>query len=124
MATRAVDATATHCAASGTSCIDHGYKYGRIFITDAKRVDPPAAPLAPADPEVFAREKDSHQGTDLSPSMGMSRAVHSSLVLRILLKTLTDLVIPISSDLEFPAITSCTSTGDRILFCRRQRGKA
>ena len=56
-----------------------GYKYSHIFITDAKRVDPPAAPLSPAGPEVFAREKDSRQGTDLSPSMEMSRAIHAAI---------------------------------------------
>jgi hypothetical protein len=56
-----------------------GYKYSHIYITDAKRVDPPAAPLTPAGPEVFAREKDSRQGTDVSPSMEMSRAIHAAI---------------------------------------------
>jgi hypothetical protein len=77
--TRAVDATATHARHRVRHAMTTGYKYGHIFITDAKRVDPPAAPLAPAGPEVFAREKDSRQGTDLSPSTEMSRAIHAAI---------------------------------------------
>ncbi|WP_183769290.1 DUF3560 domain-containing protein (plasmid) [Tunturiibacter empetritectus] len=77
--TRAVDATATHARHRVRHAMTTGYKYGHIFITDAKRVDPPAAPLAPADPEVFAREKDLRQGTDVSPSMEMSRAIHAAI---------------------------------------------
>jgi hypothetical protein len=77
--TRAVEATATHARHRVRHAMTTGYKYGHIFITDAKRVDPPAAPLAPAVPEVFAREKDSRQGTDVSPSMEMSRAIHATI---------------------------------------------
>jgi protein-L-isoaspartate O-methyltransferase len=77
--TRAVEATATHARHRVRHAMTTGYKYGHIFITDAKRVDPPAAPLAPAGPEVFAREKDSRQGTDLSPSMEMSRTIHAAI---------------------------------------------
>ena len=75
--TRAVDSTATHARHRVRHAMTTGHKYGRIFITDATRVDPPAPPFTPAGPEVFAREKDSRQGSDLSPSMEMSRAIHA-----------------------------------------------
>jgi Domain of unknown function (DUF3560) len=77
--TRAVDATAIHARHRVRHAMTTGYKYGHIFITDAKRVDPPAAPLAPAVPEVFARERDSRQGADVSPSMEMSRTIHAAI---------------------------------------------
>src|SRR5277367_3161860 len=77
--TRAVDATPTHARHRVRHAMTTGYKYGHIFITDAKRVDPPAAPLVPAGPEVFARAKDSRQGSDLSPSTEMSRAIHADI---------------------------------------------
>jgi hypothetical protein len=77
--TRAVEATATHARHRVRHAMTTGYKYGHIFITDAKRVDPLAAPLDPAGLEVFAREKDSHQGTDVSPSMEMNHAIHAAI---------------------------------------------
>jgi phospholipid N-methyltransferase len=77
--TRAVDATATHARHLVRHAMTTGYRYGHIFITDAKRADPPAAPLAPAVPEGFAREKDWRQGTHVSPSMEMSRAIHAAI---------------------------------------------
>jgi hypothetical protein len=61
--TRAFDATATHARHRVRHAMTTGYKYGHIFITDAKRRYPPAAPLTLARPEVFAREKDSRRGT-------------------------------------------------------------
>src|ERR1700677_1588947 len=77
--TRAVEATATHARHRVRHAMTTGYKYGHIFITDAKRVNPPAAPLGPTGPEVFAREKDSRQGTDPSPSREISRAIHAAI---------------------------------------------
>jgi hypothetical protein len=38
--TRAVDATATHARHRVRHAMTTGYKYGHIFITDAKRFDP------------------------------------------------------------------------------------
>ncbi len=60
------------CAASGTSCNDHGYKYGHIFITDAKRVDPPAAPLPLPVPR-FSRVRRIRANDGASPSMEKPR---------------------------------------------------
>jgi hypothetical protein len=77
--TRGVDGTATHARHRVRHAMTTGYKYSHIFIPDAKRVDPPAAPLSSAGPEVFAREKDSRQSTDPSPSMEMSRAIHAAI---------------------------------------------
>src|SRR6202041_1349998 len=71
--------TATHARHRVRHGMTTGYKYGHIFVTDAKRVDPPTAPLGPASPEVFAREKDSRQGPEVSPSMEMSRAIHAAI---------------------------------------------
>ena len=48
--TRAVETTVTHARHRVRHAMTTGYKYGHIFITDAKRVDPPAAPLAPPIP--------------------------------------------------------------------------
>ena len=73
--TRAVEATATRARHRVRHAMTTGYKYGHIFITDAKRVDPPA----PTDSEVFTREKDSRHETDVSPSTEMSRAIHAAI---------------------------------------------
>jgi hypothetical protein len=75
--TRAVEATVTHARHRVRHAMTTGYKYGHIFITHAKRVDPPAAPVAPTDSEVFTREKDSRHETDVSPSTEMSGAIHA-----------------------------------------------
>jgi hypothetical protein len=70
--TRAVGATATHARHRVRHAMTTGYKYSHIFITDAKRFDPPVATLSPTGPEAFAREKDSRQGSDLSPRRALA----------------------------------------------------
>jgi hypothetical protein len=71
--TRAIDATATHARHRVRYALTGGGHYNYLFITDAKRIDPPTLTPRPPEPPTVAHDTDVQLDIETNPGTELGR---------------------------------------------------